>query len=189
MAHVMEVVLESFARGAPKHAMLLIKLHPLDNGIANFRKQATRIARRLNLGDRILVMDGGHLPTLLSRCEGVVVVNSTTGLSALRHGQPVTVLGSAIFNLPGLTFQGPLDDFWQAKSSPDQDLFQAFRQVVLTKAQINGSFFTDEGLKLAVEGSLARMRVLPVQAPAEVPSRLDPVSSLAAAEAPLLLRQ
>ncbi len=101
MAHVMEVVLESFARAAPKNSLLVVKLHPLDNGLANFRKQARRIARRLKLGGRVLVMDGGHLPTLLSRSEGVVVVNSTTGLSALHHGRPVTVLGSAIFDIPG----------------------------------------------------------------------------------------
>ena len=90
-------------------------------------------------------MDGGHLPTLLSRSEGVVVVNSTTGLSALHHGRPVTVLGSAIFDLAGLTFQGPLDGFWQESTPPDPELFKAFRKVVLTQAQVNGSFFTEAG--------------------------------------------
>src|SRR6185503_13997690 len=42
MAHVMQEVLESFARSAPENSHLLVKLHPLDNGIANFRKQARR---------------------------------------------------------------------------------------------------------------------------------------------------
>ena len=53
--------------GRPQNSLLVIKLHPLDNGLANFRKQARRIARRLKLGERVLVMDGGHLPTLISR--------------------------------------------------------------------------------------------------------------------------
>ncbi len=169
MAHVMEVVLESFARGAPKDSLLVMKLHPLDNGLANFRRQARRIARRLKLGERVLVMDGGHLPTLLSRSEGVVVVNSTTGLSALHHNRPVAVLGSAIFNLAGLTFQGPLDGFWQESTQPDAYLLNAFRKVVLTRAQVNGSFFTHEGLELAIAGTLDRLEVAAVPQPANQP--------------------
>jgi capsular polysaccharide export protein len=187
MAHVMEVTLESFARGAPRNSLLVVKLHPLDNGIANFRMQARRIARRLKLDNRVLVMDGGHLPTLLSRCKGVVVVNSTTGLSALHHGRPVTVLGSAIFDLPGLTFKGSFDRFWKWAKAPDQELFRAFRRVVLTRAQVNGSFFTYEGLDLAVEGTLKRLAVTPVpQAAAQARPSVAP--ALAPAKDPILIR-
>ena len=187
MAHVMEVTMESFARGAPRNSLLVVKLHPLDNGIANFRKQARRIARRLKLDNRVLVMDGGHLPTLLSRCKGVVVVNSTTGLSALHHGRPVTVLGSAIFDLPGLTFKGSFDRFWKWAKAPDPELFRAFRRVVLTKAQVNGSFFTYEGLDLAVEGTLKRLAVTPVpQAAAQARPNVAP--ALASAKDPILIR-
>jgi capsular polysaccharide export protein len=188
IAHVMQVVLESFARGAPKDSLLVIKLHPLDNGMANFRKQARRIARRVKLGERVLVMDGGHLPTLLSRSEGVVVVNSTSGLSALHHGRPVAVLGSAIFNLAGLTFQEPLDGFWQESTPPDPDLLKAFRKVVLTRAQVNGSFFTPEGLDLALAGALDRLEVAPVTQPAGQPFA-EPVSPAPAqGKSPLLIR-
>jgi capsular polysaccharide export protein len=162
MAHVMQEVLESFARSAPDDSHLLVKLHPLDNGIANFRKQASRIARRLKLGRRVLVMDGGHLPSLLARSAGVVVVNSTTGLSALHHGRPVTVLGSAIFKLAGLTFQGSLDSFWRESIPPDPELFKAFRRVVLTQAQLNGSFFTEAGIAQGIEAAMERIEVASV---------------------------
>jgi capsular polysaccharide export protein len=187
MAHVMEVTMESFARGAPKNSLLVVKLHPLDNGIANFRKQARRIAKRLKLDNRVLVMDGGHLPTLLSRCKGVVVVNSTTGLSALHHGRPVTVLGSAIFDLPGLTFKGSFDRFWKWAKAPDKELFRAFRRVVLTKAQVNGSFFTDEGLDLAIEGTLKRLDVASATQPA-AQARPSVAPSLAPANDAILIR-
>ena len=187
MAHVMEVTMESFARGAPKNSLLVVKLHPLDNGIANFRKQARRIAKRLKLDNRVLVMDGGHLPTLLSRCKGVVVVNSTTGLSALHHGRPVTVLGSAIFDLPGLTFKGSFDRFWKWAKAPDKELFRAFRRVVLTKAQVNGSFFTDEGLDLAIEGTLKRLDVASATQPA-TQARPSVAPSLAPANDAILIR-
>ena len=187
MAHVMEVTLESFARGAPRNSSLVVKLHPLDNGLADFRRQARRIAKRLNLGNRVLIMDGGHLPTLLSHSKGVVVVNSTTGLSALHHGRPVTVLGHAIFDLPGLTFQGSFDRFWKWAKAPDHELFRAFRKVVITKAQVNGSFFTYEGLDLAVEGTLKRLDVPPVAQPA-AQARPILAPALAPAKDPILIR-
>jgi len=188
MAHVMEEVLESFARGAPKDAQLVIKLHPLDNGLANFRKHARRIARNLQLGERVLVMDGGHLPSLIARCQGVVVVNSTSGLSALHHGKPVMVLGSAIFNLAGLTFKGPLDRFWRERAAPDAELFKAFRKVVLAQAQVNGSFFTEAGLSLAVKGALERLEVTPLPQPATQLKPEPASTALAPAKAPVLIR-
>jgi capsular polysaccharide export protein len=132
-------------------------------------------------------MDGGHLPTLLSRCKGVVVVNSTTGLSALHHGRPVTVLGSAIFDLPGLTFKGSFDRFWKWAKAPDPELFRAFRRVVLTKAQVNGSFFTYEGLDLAVEGTLKRLTVTPISQ-AATQARPSVAPALAPAKDPILIR-
>ncbi len=160
MEQVLQVTMESFAKAAPSEALLVVKLHPLDNGLANFRMQADRIARELNLGDRVIVMDGGHLPSLLAKSEGIVLVNSTTGLSALHRGRPLKVLGNAMFDVPGLTYQGSLDDFWRQGSEPDMDLFAAFRRVVLARAQLNGSFFTREGIELAVDAAMDRMQVV-----------------------------
>ncbi len=39
MTEVMETVLESFARKAPSNALMLIKIHPLDNGLVNCRRR------------------------------------------------------------------------------------------------------------------------------------------------------
>jgi capsular polysaccharide export protein len=185
MANVMEVVMESFARSAPAEALLLIKLHPLDNGLVNFRRQARRIAKRLGISDRIRVMEGGHLPSLLSKCEGVVVVNSTSGLSAIHRELPVKVLGNAVFDIPGLAYQGPLDSFWIERPKPDMELFTAFRRVVLTRAQVNGSFFSKEGRALAVAGALARMQVAP--APSTVLSHVPSEKTKIATAKPAVL--
>jgi len=164
MKDVMRTVMESFARSAPSDALLVIKLHPLDNGLVNFRKRAARIAARLGLTGRVMVIDGGHLPTLLSGSRGVVVVNSTTGLSAIHHQCPLKVLGRALFDMPGLTFQQSLDQFWTEATAPDLELFRAFRRIVLKRAQINGSFFTAAGTQLAIDGALERLQV-PLVAP------------------------
>ncbi|HEX2257635.1 MAG TPA: capsular biosynthesis protein, partial [Afifellaceae bacterium] len=189
MTEVMELVLESFARKAPADALMVVKLHPLDNGLVNFRRQAKRIARRSGLRGRVFVIDGGHLPTLLSRSQGVVVVNSTTGLSAIHHGRPLKTLGRALFDMPGLTFQGSLDRFWQEKPLPDLELFRAFRRVVLGRAQVNGSFFTDAGMELAIEGAMDRLGVTAVPGYTAAPLRteLEP-ARLAPARSAVLLR-
>ncbi len=190
MTEVMELVLESFARKAPSDAMMVVKLHPLDNGLVNFRREAKRIARRSGLRGRVFVIDGGHLPTLLSRSHGVVVVNSTTGLSAIHHNRPLKTLGRALFDMPGLTFQGSLDRFWQEKAQPDPELFRAFRRVVLRRAQVNGSFFTDIGMELAVEGAMERLGVTAVPSHLATISRAElEQAGLAAAKSAFVLRQ
>jgi capsular polysaccharide export protein len=169
MTDLMRLVIESFARKAAG------RLDPADQAASarqrprQLPQAANRIARRFNLDGRIMVIDGGHLPTLLSTCKGVVVVNSTTGLSAIHHNRPLKVLGRAVFDLPGLTFQGSLDRFWEEASPPNQELFRAFKRVVLRRAQVNGSFFTDEGMALAVEGAMGRLGIGHV--PSHAPSR------------------
>jgi capsular polysaccharide export protein len=189
MTDLMRLVVESFAKKAPADSILLIKLHPLDNGLVNFRRRANRIARRFNLGGRVMVIDGGHLPTLLSTCKGVVVVNSTTGLSAIHHNRPLKVLGRAVFDLPGLTFQGSLDRFWEEGSAPNQELFRAFRRVVLRRAQVNGSFFTDKGIELAVEGAIDRLGIGHVPSHAQSWARGDRENAaLATGKAAVLVR-
>ena len=154
-----ELILESFAKHAPADAALVIKVHPLDNGLVNHRRRVYEIARRLNLLDRVFIIDGGHLPTLLTACRGVVVINSTTGLSAMHHERPVKVLGQAIFNIPGLCFQDSLDAFWTKATAPDQALYRAFRRLVMKRSQVNGSFFSKDGIPLAVQGVIERLEI------------------------------
>ncbi len=185
MTEGMEVVLTSFAENAPAEALLVIKLHPLDNGLVDFRGKAKRIAARLGIEDRVVVIDGGHLPSLLTKCDGIVTINSTTGLSALHRSKPIKVLGKALFDIPGLTFQGSLDRFWQEKPTPDTELFNAFRKVVLARAQVNGSFFTGPGMERAVEAVVKRLGVTTV-APIVLPQS-EPVMPEAAAPKSTLL--
>ncbi|NOL25802.1 capsular biosynthesis protein, partial [Escherichia coli] len=75
-------VLASFAAHAPADALLVIKNHPLDTGLIEYRHYANKAAKSLGMADRLEFIDAGHLPTLLDHARGVVVVNSTVGLSA-----------------------------------------------------------------------------------------------------------
>jgi capsular polysaccharide export protein len=71
------------------------------------------------------------------------LINSTAGMAALHHGVPTIACGSAIYDLPGLTYQGSLDDFWAAApgSAPDPFHFRRFRRYVIERTQLNGSFY------------------------------------------------
>ena len=79
-----------------------------------------------------------------------MTVNSTVGLSALQRGRPTKALGRAVYDVPGLTYQGPLDDFWRSPPPPDAALCRAFRNVVVHATQINGGFYTSEAIALAL---------------------------------------
>ncbi|MCV6593673.1 MAG: capsular biosynthesis protein [Silicimonas sp.] len=150
-------VLGSFARHAPADDRLVIKLHPLDSGMENWARRLRRLARRHDLNGRIDVARGGHLGEFIRGSKGVVLVNSTVGLHALRQQVPVHPCGHAIYDVAGLTDQGPLDGFWTAPSPVDADLLDSFLRA-LTKIQIKGSFFHPEGRNLVIEGILARLR-------------------------------
>ena len=57
-------VIESFARHAPEEAHLLIKAHPFDTSLFNWRRFVDRRARLLGIRDRIHFIDGGDLEQL-----------------------------------------------------------------------------------------------------------------------------
>ena len=91
----------------------------------------------------MLYIHDQHLPSLLKAARGVVVVNSTVGLSALGHGAPVKVCGAALYDMPGLTYQGKLRSFWHLAhtAAPEPDLVLRFKQALVSRTQLNGSFY------------------------------------------------
>jgi len=152
-----EHVLGSFARHAPVAARLVIKLHPLDSGLVDWAAMTGHIAVELGIADRLSIIDGGDLDKLLARTPSVVTVNSTVGTLALACGLPVIALGKAIYDIAGLTFQGELHEFWNAPTSPDMALFDAFRRVLADRCLIPGSFLNKAGLALAVNAAVERL--------------------------------
>lgn len=151
------MVLESFAQHAGQEEVIVFKNHPLDIGLINYRAFIKTLQKELKLEDRVIFIDGGHLPSLLSRCKGTITINSTVGVSALLHNSPVITLGNAIYNMQGLTFQGSLDEFWTQAKPPNKTLFRSFRNTVIHHTQINGNFYTPKGIAMAVKQSVQRI--------------------------------
>jgi len=134
-------VMVSFAEYSPLGTLLVIKQHPLERGYSNHEEFIMAKARELNILDRVIYCHDQHLPTLLKHTRGCVVINSTVGMAAIGQGLLVKCLGEAIYNMPGLTFQGGLNDFWRDSERPDLKLYRAFHSFIITKTQINGNYY------------------------------------------------
>ena len=136
-------VASSFVAYAPKDAHLVIKHHPMDRGYRNYRTLIDDLAQKHNLKGRVHYIHDQNLPTLLNHAKGVVVINSTVGLSALYHNTPLKVCGRVLYDMAGLTFTGSLDDFWcdAQNAIPDRKLFKQFYSYLINYTQLNGSFY------------------------------------------------
>lgn len=127
-------VMESFAAHAPSDGLLVVKVHPLDNGLSPWEGQT----RRSNA--RVCYLDGGDLDTLLGRLDGVVTINSTVGLSALAQGVPVLGLGHSVYKSAGLTAPQTLEEFWRNPETPDVERIESFLAFLRTQFHVPGSF-------------------------------------------------
>ena len=136
-------VINSFSLNAPPDCHLVIKHHPLDRGFNHYGHLIHVICQRQGLKNRIHYIHDLHLPTLLAHAKGVVVINSTVGLSALDHACPVITCGNAIYDFEGLTYQGSLDSFWKNADSfkVDQNLYFKFLSYLINHTQINGNYY------------------------------------------------
>jgi capsular polysaccharide export protein len=153
VACVIRHVVESFAEHAPQDARLLIKNHPLDPGLDDHARAVRVAAHNSGAANRVCFLETTNLAEVFPFISGVVLVNSTTGLSAIWRGISVHALADPIYNMPGLTHQGSLHEFWSNPQTPDQSLYNAFRRVLLHVNHINGDYFTTKGIALAVEGA------------------------------------
>ncbi|SCB23086.1 capsule biosynthesis protein [Rhizobium multihospitium] len=143
------LIVRSFAENAAPDAHLVLKLHPLDHGLVDWRAYVDRIGASCGLSPRIHLIDGGNLDRLIAASQGMVTVNSTAALSALQAEKPVKALGAAIYDIDGLSDQGSLDRFWREPSPPSPELCGAFFRLLAAAVQVRGNFCSGEGARAA----------------------------------------
>ncbi|WJR69608.1 hypothetical protein QTA58_00035 [Neorhizobium sp. CSC1952] len=122
-----------------------------------WRKVVAQLAARHRIAGRVVFIEKGDLGRILKRSRGVVIVNSTTGLQSLRLGIPTIALGSAIYNVRGLTHQDGLDSFWRHPEAIDTELLADFVKALAGTIQVKGNFYHEEGRKVAIETIVARV--------------------------------
>lgn len=143
------LILRSFAENAAAGTDLVVKLHPLDNGLVDWRAYVDRVSASCGLSSRVHFLDGGNLDRLIAASLGMVTVNSTAALSALQAGKPVKALGTAVYDIEGLSDQGPLDRFWADPTQPSAALRDAFFRLLAAAVQVRGNFYSKEGAQAA----------------------------------------
>ncbi len=150
-------VIASFARHAAADDRLVLKCHPLDNGGENWPTHIKKAATAAGVADRVAYIEGGDLAVLLDHASGTITINSTVGMHALVSGGAVKVLGTALFDIEGLTHQGSLDTFWTSPMQPDMGLVDALVRALAGTIQVRGDFFSREGRKAAIEIFVERL--------------------------------
>ncbi|MEZ4441963.1 MAG: capsular biosynthesis protein [Polyangiaceae bacterium] len=167
MGEFIDEVVASFAAHAAPDTQLVVKHHPHDRGYTDYTRRLERLAERHDLGERLHYVHDIHLPTLLKQARGVVTMNSTVGLSALHHRAPVKVLGRAVYDMPDLTSQRSLAEFFVDPGEVDRKLVHDFMAYLRATNQVNGSFykrtpgFLECGLSPEALGEPARYDLLP----------------------------
>jgi capsular polysaccharide export protein len=147
-------IIASFAHHAPPELRLVIKEHPLEGGLISWARVVAGVARRHGVSDRIDFIQQGDVTTLVQGAKGVVTVNSTTGTLALAEAIPVVVLGTAVYDIPGITHQDGLDSFWTKPQPPCPAIYDAFYRVLVDRCLIDGAFQSDEGINRLIGGAV-----------------------------------
>jgi capsular polysaccharide export protein len=150
-------IIASFAANAAPSARLVVKRHPLDCGLKPWRRVIGQIAAQHNVSDRVFYVYGGDIDEMFRMAAGCVTVNSTSGLLALQAGCPLKVLGNAIFDVPGMSFQGSLDAFWTHAVPPDLALVEDFIRVLAGALHVRGGYYTQRALDIAVPATVERL--------------------------------
>ena len=134
-------VIYSFATKAPATKFLVFKHHPMDRGHRLYAPLIKRLSKKYGVRNRVLYVHDLPMPEMLKHAKAVVTINSTAGLSALIHNKSLKVMGDALYDMKGLTYQGHLHQFWTAGFRPDMKLLGKFRGYLLETTQINEVFY------------------------------------------------
>ncbi|MDD7911619.1 capsular biosynthesis protein [Pseudovibrio exalbescens] len=175
MGDAIKYIAQSFARCAPKDAKLILKTHPLEFRRAKLRDAVEAISQELEIPARLELIDGGDLTSLCKNSQGFVTVNSSAGLDALKAGTPTMAVMPTIYDVPGLTFQGSLNNFWAMGTRPDPTLFAAFVRALAGTIQVRGTLYNKAGRRQAAKETAAKISMGTVNSPGAfipIPPRL-----------------
>ena len=140
MDFVRDVAAAFAAHGDPDHS-LVFKHHPMDRAYREYGDFFEALAVEHGLEGRLFYIHDLHLPTLLDAARAVITINSTVGLQSMEHGTPVLTMGTAVYDIAGMAFQGSLEEFLSDPGVVDRQLYEAFARYLLHVNQVNGSFY------------------------------------------------
>ncbi|MDI7860646.1 hypothetical protein MRS76_01640 [Rhizobiaceae bacterium n13] len=169
----------SFARNAPPSAHLVFKIHPMERGHSRDAHFIKQLCKLNDVADRVHIIDGGSLGLLTRHSAGMITINSTSGLSAIFHGVPLAVFGKSIYRNPSLAYcidKGiELDRFWTLGEVPTVVKGRQYIEWLAQETLVGGDFYAAEGIDLAVENLLGKLKQASVETPRNVNSGVVPL--------------
>ena len=142
MAEFLDIVIDGFAKGAPRHHHLVFKAHPLENGRSPLWRTIREMAEAKGVRDRVHYVGGGKLARLLDHARTAVTVNSTAAQQVLWRGIPLKVFGRAVYAKPEFVATGALPDFFAQPGRPDTRAYKDYRRYLLETSQVPGGFYS-----------------------------------------------
>ena len=154
--------IESFARFAPPDRHLVFKIHPHERGHTKDQHLIELFAAQWDVADRVHWLYTGNLADIASGARGMIVINSTSGFSAIAKGIPLLVLGDAIYDHPRLVRTGEerkdIDAFWTDGFVADRELRRAYHGWLVEKALVEGDFYARRTMTLTA-GNVAERAI------------------------------
>ncbi len=155
--------LRSFANSKQRdHYRLVFKIHPMERGHSDDRRLVMQTAEALGIADRVDVVDVGSLGLLTRHSAGMITINSTSGLSAIGHGVPLMVIGSALYSHPELATcangNPDFDAFWAGGPVAPKALRLNYQAWLRENALVPGDFYAAEGMDVACKGIIEKIR-------------------------------
>lgn len=141
MLEFVREVAGTFAAYADPDDSIVFKHHPMDRAYIEYDDFFADLAREHGIEDRLYYVHDLHLPTLLESARGTITINSSVGLQSMSHGTPVIALGTAVWDMQGMAFQGTLPEFLEGPGEVDMGLHESFVRYLLHVNQLNGSFY------------------------------------------------
>ncbi|NJS39873.1 MAG: capsular biosynthesis protein [Rhodobacteraceae bacterium] len=160
MTEFLDLVMDGFAKGAPRHHHLVFKAHPLEDGRTPLAQEIRRLAAQHGLAQRVHFVRGGKLAVLLNDARSAVTVNSTAGQQALWRGLPLRSFGAAVYAKPEFVSSQPLEAFFAAAERPDTRAYRDYRHFLLETSQVVGGFYSAGGRR-ALLRQVADMMLAP----------------------------
>lgn len=135
--------------------LLVFKTHPLDTQVPVIERFINRLAQQHHCARQVIILHSGSISELTKHSSGMVVINSTSGFSALHHNVPLLVLGEAVYRHASIATIGDsahaISEFFKLRSAKDQKTVKKFIETVKACALLPGDFYILQGRQLAAQ--------------------------------------
>ena len=134
---------------------LVFKLHPLDGHAKSREKMIRKIAGVHGVSEQVVVLHSGSIAKLSIHSKGMIVINSTSGMTAIHHGTPLLVMGEAVFRHQSLVHCGDdesdIEAFMVEQRAASVEKRHAFERFLAREALVPGDFYKRRGRLIAAD--------------------------------------